>query len=51
MVATELELVRTGNKAARPMGVDWDRVQPDQYENMPFLSQLRDRMLERRAAG
>ena len=50
MVATELELIRTGNSANRPMGVDWDRVQPDQYENIPFLTALRDRMIERRAA-
>ena len=47
-VATEAELIRTGNRAARPMGVDWDRVQPDQYENIPFLTELRDRMLARR---
>jgi 5-formyltetrahydrofolate cyclo-ligase len=50
MIATERELIRTGNEAARPMGVDWDRVQPDQYENIPFLRDLRDRMLSRRRA-
>ena len=49
MVATELELIRTGNTATRPMGVDWDRVQPDQFDNIPFLRELRDRMLKRRA--
>jgi 5-formyltetrahydrofolate cyclo-ligase len=48
-VATELELIRTGNSASRPMGVDWDRVQPDQFETIPFLSVLKRRMLERRA--
>ena len=32
----------------RPSGVDWDRVQPDQFDNIPFLSDLRDRMLKRR---
>ncbi len=36
------ELIRTGNKAARPMGVDWDRVRPDQFETIPFLGRLRD---------
>lgn len=50
MVATELELIRTGNIAARPMGVDWDRVQPDQFETIPFLSELKARMLKRRAS-
>jgi 5-formyltetrahydrofolate cyclo-ligase len=48
-IATELELIATGNTATRPAGVDWDRVQPDQYATIPFLSELRDRMLARRA--
>ena len=47
-VATELELVATGSTAARPMGVDWDRVQPDQFETIPFLRELKHRMLARR---
>ena len=50
-VATELELIATGNTAARPMGVDWDRVQPDQFETIPFLRELQHRMLARRAAS
>ena len=48
-VATELELIATGNTAQRPGGVDWDRVRPDQFETIPFLSELRDRLLKRRA--
>jgi 5-formyltetrahydrofolate cyclo-ligase len=48
-VATELELIRTGNRDRRPGGVDWDRVRPDQFETIPFLAELRDRMLKRRA--
>jgi 5-formyltetrahydrofolate cyclo-ligase len=48
-VATELELIKTGNTAQRPGGVQWDRVQPDQFETIPFLAELRDRMLQRRA--
>lgn len=47
-VATELELITTGNRQPRPAGVQWDRVQPDQYETIPFLTELRVRMLERR---
>lgn len=49
-VATEIELIATGNTAPRPMGVAWDRVQPDQFETIPFLAQLRDRMMARRPA-
>ena len=48
MVATERELIRTGNRERRPPGVDWDRVRPDQFETIPFLASLRDRMIERR---
>jgi 5-formyltetrahydrofolate cyclo-ligase len=49
MVATELELIRTGSTARKPMGVDWDRVRADQFETIPFLAELRDRMTGLRA--
>lgn len=45
MIATEQELIVTDNDAPRPKGVDWDQVQPDQFEDIPFLATLRDRML------
>jgi len=48
-VATELELIATGNRDRRPGGVDWDRVRPDQFETIPFLGALRERMESRRA--
>jgi 5-formyltetrahydrofolate cyclo-ligase len=48
-VATELELITTGNSQPRPAGVQWERVQPDQYESIPFLTELRIRMLKRRS--
>jgi 5-formyltetrahydrofolate cyclo-ligase len=48
-VATELELIETGNTAPRPAGVQWERVQPDQFASIPFLTELRVRILERRA--
>jgi 5-formyltetrahydrofolate cyclo-ligase len=51
MVATEKELIRTGNRERRPPGVDWERVRPDQFETIPFLATLRDRMVERRKAS
>jgi 5-formyltetrahydrofolate cyclo-ligase len=50
-VATELELIVTGNRSTRPTGVSWDHVQPDQYEQIPFLTALRDRLLARAASG
>ena len=43
-VATEQELIVTGNTAPRPRGVAWDFVQDDQFETIPFLRDLRDRM-------
>lgn len=49
-VATEKELIATGNRDRRPDGVDWERVRPDQFENIPFLTDLRRRM-EGRLAG
>lgn len=47
-VATERELIATGNAMPRPMGVDWTKVRKDQFETIPFLARLRDRMLARR---
>jgi 5-formyltetrahydrofolate cyclo-ligase len=49
MVATEKELIRTGNRDRRPAGVDWDKVRQDQFDNIPFLAELRDRMIQRKA--
>ena len=51
LIATEAELIRTGHNGPRPGGVDWDRVQPDQYETIPFLGELKARMLKRRQGG
>jgi 5-formyltetrahydrofolate cyclo-ligase len=48
-IATESELIETGNTAPRPMGVAWDRVREDQFETIPFLARLRDRMVERKS--
>ncbi len=47
-IATERELIRSGNRSPRPNGVEWDKVREDQFENIPFLTELRDRMLLRR---
>jgi 5-formyltetrahydrofolate cyclo-ligase len=43
-VATEAELIVTGNTDPRPTGVDWDQVREDQYETIPFLRELRTRI-------
>lgn len=48
-IATESGLFETGNRMPRPMGVAWDKVRPDQFETIPFLSRLRDRMASRKA--
>jgi 5-formyltetrahydrofolate cyclo-ligase len=43
-IATEAGLIDTRTPYTQPPGVDWDRVQPDQYENIPFLKALRQRL-------
>jgi 5-formyltetrahydrofolate cyclo-ligase len=50
-IATELELIETRNTMPRPTGVSWDRVRQDQFETIPFLSRLRERMLARQGGG
>jgi 5-formyltetrahydrofolate cyclo-ligase len=48
-IATEAELIETGNRMTRPSGVAWDKVRQDQFDTIPFLARLRDRMLARKA--
>ncbi len=48
MVATEKELIVTGVRKSRTGGVDWDSVRPDQFDNIPFLSELKTRMQKRK---
>ncbi len=43
-VATEAELIVTHNRDPRPAGVDWSAVKADQFESIPFLSDLRARL-------
>ena len=40
-IATELELIETRTPFRQPAGVDWDKVRPDQFADIPFLSELR----------
>ena len=46
-IATEKDLIDTQTPYTQPAGVDWDRVQADQYENIPFLKSLRERLARR----
>ena len=46
-IATELELIATRTPYPQPEGVDWDKVRPDQFADIPFLSALRE-TIERR---
>jgi len=43
-IATETGLIETRTAYPQPAGVDWARVQPDQYEGIPFLKDLRARL-------
>ncbi len=45
-IATEDELIVTGNCDPRPRGVSWDAVQPDQFASIPFLQALKNRMIK-----
>lgn len=46
-IATESELIETRNAMPRPDGVEWAKVRADQFDNIPFLTALRDRMIAR----
>ncbi len=40
-IATPGELIVTRTQYPQPTGVAWEHVQPDQFENIPFLRELR----------
>ena len=40
-IATELELIATQTPYPQPEGVDWEKVRPDQFADIPFLGALR----------
>lgn len=41
VIATPDELIDVPGPRRQPVGVDWARVRPDQYEGIPFLAELR----------
>ena len=47
-IATEAELIETGARQSETGGVDWPRVRPDQFADIPFLSELRSRIEARK---
>ena len=40
-IATEAELIETRTSHPQPRGVDWSKVRPDQFADIPFLNGLR----------
>jgi 5-formyltetrahydrofolate cyclo-ligase len=40
-IATEAELIETRASHPQPRGVDWSKVRPDQFADIPFLNGLR----------
>ena len=46
-IATERELIRTHTHYLQPKGVAWDKVQSDQFADIPFLRELRDAILSK----
>ena len=49
-IATELELIDTRTTHRQPPGVDWSKVRPDQFEDIPFLRDLRETIESRKRA-
>ena len=47
-IATELELIATRTPYPQPGGVAWDKIRPDQFADIPFLSALRDSIESRK---
>src|SRR5271168_2546695 len=50
-IATELELIATQTSYPQPEGVDWDKVRPDQFTDIPFLSALRQSIERRKSTS
>ncbi len=49
-IATEIELIETCTPYPQPDGVAWDKVRPDQFADIPFLSALRRSIESRKHA-
>ena len=49
-IITPDEIIETNTKYPQPTGVAWDQVQPDQYRDVPFLVELRDKLSKKKVA-
>ena len=47
-IATELETIVTRTPHLQPEGVDWAKVRPDQFTDIPFLEALRQTIVRRK---
>tara|TARA_R110002073_G_scaffold278135_3_gene441988 strand:- start:175 stop:939 length:765 start_codon:yes stop_codon:yes gene_type:complete len=43
-IATAEKLIATDTKYETPCALEWDKLQPDQYENIPFLNGLKSEL-------
>ena len=48
-IATDRELIETRTGYPQPTGVVWDSVQPDQFEDIPFLRRIQQKLAGARA--
>ena len=46
-IITPEEVIETQTMIAQPEGVNWDAIQSDQYENIPFLLSLKSTLLDK----
>ena len=46
-IITPDEVIETQTMIAQPEGVNWDTIQSDQYENIPFLLSLKSTLLDK----
>jgi 5-formyltetrahydrofolate cyclo-ligase len=46
-IATDAELIATGSTYRVPTGMLWENVQPDQFDDIPFLRTMHDRLVAR----
>ena len=47
-IITPDEVIETQTMIAQPEGVNWDTIQSDQYENIPFLLSLKSTLLDKK---
>ena len=48
-IATELELIATETPFPQPAGIAWEKIRPDQFADIPFLTALRESLQSRKS--